>query len=416
MKYVFSTTLALALLASAPALGQNRIDVMTQNQYLGADLNPVINADPDDFNDKVIETLEQVAFNDIESRAHALAALIAARLPALVGLQEVFYYECRDLGLPTPGEGCDNPRIRNAFPRDHLGLTLAALDALGESYVAVAEVVNFNTLGVIVPPVPLPGIPFVIDGYPALVNFFDRDVILVRGDLAGGASPVDFKEFQDPPWNICLKDSADGCNYSIVAQAELQPPGGEDPILLNIERGFVGVDVTVEGKDYRFINTHLEVQRPSADLLSPFIQAAQSAELIGVLAATTPPDKSLIVVGDINSSPDDPFIPLPPGTLPPPFDEGIIPPYLQFLGSGYTDAWDFVKPANEPGFSCCQLSDLSNPQSILDERIDVIFAIELKKNVKNVHVLGAEIQDKTLPGPRLWPSDHGSVAAELQFK
>ena len=54
MKFVFSMTLALALLASAPALAGrprrqgDKIDVMTQNQYLGADLNPIIAApDPE---------------------------------------------------------------------------------------------------------------------------------------------------------------------------------------------------------------------------------------------------------------------------------------------------------------------------------------------------------------------------------
>jgi len=408
MKYVFSMTLALTLLATAPALAQD-IDVMTQNQYLGADLTPITTAgDPIEFNTAVVEALEQVAANDFQSRAEALAELIAKRLPALVGLQEVFIFTCNDLGPPTPEQGCDNPRIRDAF-NDHLELTLQALDALGEDYAAVATVVNFNTSNIVVPPVPFPGIPFNIDGYPALANIVDRDVILARGDIAGGATPVPFKDLQ--PFGICLKDSADGCNYQIVASATL--PGD---VNLDIERGYVGVDVTVDEKDYRFVNTHLEVQRPSDNPLSPFIQAAQSAELIGVLGASTPPTKSLIVVGDINSSPDDPFIPLPPNTLPPPFDQGIIPPYTQFLGSGYTDAWD-LRPGAVPGYTCCQDDDLLNHQSEHDERIDVIFSWEVPSNVKKARVLGARVSDKTSPpGHGLWPSDHGSVAAELQFQ
>jgi hypothetical protein len=419
MKYVFSMTLALALLASAPALAEDSIDVMTQNQYLGADLTPVITAEPEDFNQAVIDALKQVAFNDIESRADALAALIAARLPAIVGLQEVFEYWCTDLVPFEPDEGCDNPDIRNAFPRDHLGLTLAALEALGESYSAVATVVNFNTLGVEVIP-DVTGIPFYIDGSFRVVNFIDRDVILVRGDIAGEDDVnVDVVTFG------CLKQSGDGCNYDVVASATL--PGGVD---LDIERGFVGVDVTVEGKDYRFINTHLEVQHPSDDPRSPAIQAAQAQELILTLANTPLDGRSLIVVGDINSSPEDLPIELPGFT--------IVPPYAQFIdpvfGGVYTDAWDGA-PDDLPGFSCCQgepvlvddegnllpgsplPGNLLNHKSNLDERIDVIFSIEMWNKVKKARVLGAKVSDKTAAPDEggLWPSDHASVAAELQF-
>lgn len=182
-----------------------------------------------------------------------------------------------------------------------------------------------------------------------------------------------------------------------------------------IERGWVGVDATVGGKDYRFVDTHLEVQRPDGTDASSIVQALQAAELIQVLAASTPPSQSLIVVGDINSSPEDPIIPNPtqPNPFPPPFDLLIIPPYTQLAGSGYTDAWD-LRPGNVPGFTCCQLDDLSNMKSILDERIDVIFSVEVPKKVKKARVLGAKVSDKSGPFG-LWPSDHGQVAAELQF-
>jgi hypothetical protein len=408
MKYVFSTALALALLASAPALAEDTIDVMTQNQYLGADLTPILTAGtPQEFNEAVVAALEEVAANDFPSRAVALAELIAKRLPALVGLQEVFVFTCDDLGPPTPNQGCDNPRIRNAF-NDHLALTKAALAAAGKDYDDVATVVNFNTSTVVVPPLPVPGIPFNIDGFDALVNFLDRDVILVRGDLANGAEPVDFTVYQ--PFGICLKPSGDGCNYQVAAPALL--PGG---LNLDIERGFVGVDVNIDGTDYRFIDTHLEVQRPDGTDLSSIVQAAQAQELIATLANTTN-GQSLIVVGDINSSSEDPpiFVPLP---LPPGFPPVIVPPYTQLIAAGYTDAWD-LRPGAVPGYSCCQDSDLWNHQSEHDERIDVIFSIEVPWKVKNARVLGSRVSDKTAPPAQggLWPSDHGSVAAELQFE
>jgi hypothetical protein len=87
MKYVFSTTLALALLASAPALadGGDKIDVMTQNQYLGADLGPIIGAGtPAEFNFELVEALKTIAANNYRARATKLAELIADRLPELI--------------------------------------------------------------------------------------------------------------------------------------------------------------------------------------------------------------------------------------------------------------------------------------------------------------------------------------------
>jgi hypothetical protein len=415
MKFVFSTTLALALLASAPALGQYSIDVMTQNQYLGADLGDIVTAeDPIAFNAAVLAALEDVAANDIPTRAHALAEIIAKRLPEVVGLQEMFIFTCTDLDPdPDPDVGCDNPDIRNAFNDGHLDLTLAALGDLGEEYVAVASVTNLDTNTVeFVQDVP--GIPFVIDGVLVVVNMVDHDVILVRGDLAGDATPVDFTVYQ--AFGICLRPSADGCNYQVVAQAPLPPPPGEeDPILLNIERGYVGVDLSVDGKDYRFIDTHLEVQTPEeGNPLSAIVQAAQAQELIQTLANIPLDGKSLIVVGDINSSPDDDPILVDPPI--PGFPDEIVPPYTQFVGSGYTDSWN-LRPGDEPGYSCCQADDLSNHESELVERIDVIFSIDVPSKVKKARVLGAKVSDKTPPpGLGLWPSDHGSVAAELQFE
>ena len=400
---VFLVILGLAGSANA----EGKIDVMTMNQYLGADLDPIVTAEtPAEFNDAVVTALEEVAANDIPSRALVLAEIISGRLPDLVGLQEVFIFECVDLAPPTPGNGCDNPRIRNAF-NDHLSLTIDAINLQGEHYVPIATVVNFNTRNVVVQPVPIAGIPFEIDGYPAVANIVDRDVVLVRSDLASAAAPVDFTPFQ--PFGVCTKASEDGCNYQVVATATLP-----DGTILPIERGFVGVDIAFDGKDYRFVDTHLEVQRPDGTDLSSIVQAAQAQELIATLDATTPPGRSLIVVGDINSSPDDEliFVPQPP---PPNFPPVIVPPYTQLVESGYTDSWT-LRPGSLPGYTCCQDEDLSNQSSDHRERIDTIFSLEVPSNVKKARVLGSRVSDKTPPaGLGLWPSDHGVVAAELRF-
>ncbi len=403
MKHLLALVVLASLLGAGPAVAENdQIDVMTQNQYLGADLTPVVAAGtPQEFQDALIEALQQIAANDLPARAEKLAELIADRLPEVVGLQEMFLFTCTPLAAPVSGFGCDDPSIAGAF-NDHLDLTLDNLDALGETYVDVAIVENLDTMVITVPPVPIPGLPIVINGFPIVINALDRDVILVRGDIAGTASPASF---------FCANPSVDGCNYAVAAPANT-PVGA-----LEFLRGLVGVVLTVDGKDYRVVNTHLEVQQPDGTPASSIVQALQAAELIGTLAATTPPGVSLIAVGDINSSPDDPIFanPTQPNPFPPPFDALIIPPYAQLVGSGYTDAWT-LRPGNLPGYSCCQDDDLLNHQSVLDERVDVIFSVEVPAKVKKARVLGAKVSDKTSPpGQGLWPSDHGSVAAELQF-
>ena len=46
----------------------------------------------------------------------------------------------------------------------------------------------------------------------------------------------------------------------------------------------------------------------------------------------------------------------------------------------------------------------------------MIFSLDIPYKVKKAHVLGAKGGDKTPPpGLGLWPSDHGSVVAEINY-
>lgn len=394
MKRILTLAIITAWLAAPGAYAEGSIDVMTQNQYLGADLNPIIGApDEEAFNEALITALQEIAANDFPTRAGLLADLISKRLPELVGLQEVYQFSCLDLAPPQPGQGCDDPSISNAF-NDHLALTLAELLADEEPYYAAASVQNLA--------IQLP-VDLDFNEVPdILVTTIDRDVILARADVETDLVPYSA---------FCARPSADGgpgCNYQVVAEANtaLGP--------IKQERGWVGVDATIDGRIYRFVDTHLEVKVPDPNLgiISTFVQAAQAVELIATLQASTPPSHSLIVVGDINSSPEDPFIP-GPLPLPPPFNNGIPRPYQQFSAAGFTDAWD-LRPGNVPGYSCCQADDLSNHQDVNDDRIDVIFSLDAPDKVKKARVLGAKVSDKSGPFG-LWPSDHGSVAGSLEF-
>lgn len=394
-----STAAALCLVAAQPARADTDISVMTQNQYLGGDIAPLLlAADEIAFNAALVNALEQVAANDFPARAESLAALVAKRRPHLVALQEVWSFACVDLFGPMPGHGCDDPSIAGAF-NDQLSGTVAALADAGETYHAVAMVENIDLRDVTVPGLPA-GVPFTVNGVPALLIALDRDVILARSDLveAGRVAPAVIP---------CARPSAQGCNFQAFIQAIT--PAGE----LAVERGFVAVDANIDGRDYRFVNTHLEVHEPDpANPVSRFFQAAQAGELLQTLALTTPAGSSLIVAGDINSAPDHAGLP-GPLPLPAPFDAGIVTPYMQFAYNGYVDIWTAQAEPGE-GFTCCQLGDLTNGVSLLNERIDMIFARDLPLAVNDVDLVGDRAKDKT-PAPALWPSDHASLMAEIQF-
>lgn len=358
------------------------INVMTQNQYLGAPIEQFFGiTDPAVFNAGLVSALHTVAANKPVERMQALANVITKERPALVGLNEVEEFGCSD-NVHTQGVGCNDPFIVGAFT-DHLQLTL---DDLNGTYVEAAKVVNLNIV-----------IPFQINGVTAQLTVVDRDVILAREDVE--TTVVDFD---------CLK-SADGCNYTVALTVDT--PIGQ----IAVPRGFVAVDTAIAGRNYRLVTTHPEIQHPDpTNPASQFFQAAQAAELL-LLLQTTSLDPSLIVLGDMNSDPAEPDIP-GPLPLPAPFNSGIVTPYHQFVGAGFTDIWEF-RPGNAPGDTCCQAEDLSNRRSTLDQRIDMIFSLDVPEKVKQVRVVGDKASDKTRPpGPRLWPSDHASLTAELQFE
>jgi endonuclease/exonuclease/phosphatase family metal-dependent hydrolase len=396
----FLTGLAAALLlalgsshAHAQARPVGEILVMTQNQYIGADLATLFGAgSPPELNEAVLALLRQAAASPFPLRAERQAAQIQARRPELVGLQEVFHLGCRELP-PRPG-ACTEPSIAPAFG-DHLRTTLAALDGSGGGYEVAARVVNFDLRDALseLPGIGLlRGLPFTIDGKLGLLTAYDQDVILRRRDIA--TRPVAFPG---------CRRSAQGCNYRVEASIPLPLPGNLARI--GFKRGFVAVDTVILGRSYRFVNTHLEVAGLD-DGQAGFaaIQSAQAAELLRALN-TSPRAQAgpTIAVGDFNSGPAD--------QRPAP----IVSPYRRFEAAGFLDSWAAGSPLAR-GFTCCQAADLRNPTSTLSERIDQIF-VSRPALVRAVRLDGNQPATKTAPinGVRLWPSDHAGVAALLRF-
>jgi endonuclease/exonuclease/phosphatase family metal-dependent hydrolase len=376
MKRSATLALAVAALCAAGTASSGEIEVMTQNQYLGADIAPLIGAiGTPQFNDVLVSALRTIANNRSQERFAALAALIAQRQPHVVGLQEVWEFRCIPAVPALGGYPCNDPAIAGAF-NDHLQGTM---NALGTRYGDFAYVQNFTVDSFDDGQNVYPGIPFFVNQVPAFLQVRDRDVILVRNDVPATKVAL-----------ACARPSEDGCNYDV--DLPLGPLG-------SVERGFLAVDVTVDGVDYRVFNSHLEVQATQA--IPGEVQALQALQLIGT-ALATPADRQLMIVGDMNSDPAD-----APSSLP--------TPYQLFQAAGLYDAW-VLRPGNAPGVSCCQLEDLSNRVSLLNQRIDLILSREMPRKVKDMRLLGEVAADRTRPpGTGLWPSDHASVAGRLQY-
>lgn len=382
---VFTTAMALGCLSANAGNDKADIKVMTQNQYLGADLGPVIAASAAEYPFAVVNALQEIAINNIPERAVALAESIADRQPHLVALQEIYDFDCVSL---VPGfDAC--AIFGDAF-NDHLALTEAALLDMGSDYQVVAVLQN---LSIPFLPVFLPGIGDPSNPTPAMaVSVIDRDVILARGDIQ--ASPVAI-----PCTSVVVGVAPKpgpggiGCNYTAVATVET--PLGD----ITVERGFIGVDATVKDADYLFVNSHLEIRQLGDSVASTYLQPLQAMELnIALSSYAAGQDRRVILAGDFNSAPTDAH----------PY--GLPTPYQQ-LSSSYADIWN-ARPGNPDGFTCCEAADLLNYSSSHDRRIDLVFADPMPAKVK-ANVMDAELEDKTASG--LWPSDHASVIAELTY-
>jgi endonuclease/exonuclease/phosphatase family metal-dependent hydrolase len=395
MKRLIKLILVGLLLSAVPLSGDSGsasvIKVMTRNEYLGSDLTPVIVAQtPEEFAIAADRALRQIAANDFPTRARGLAREVLLTQPDVIGLQEVYDYTVNG---------------RNTAPPfvDHLQQTLNALSALGLHYAVASTVSNLD----VTLPVDVDG-----DSVPEAVRVLDRDVILVRtglsfhtlrgSSMSGGLCGV---AVQNPapipplPMTLSSTPSQDGCTYTIVASVN-SPLG---PIVA--KRGFSGIDVSVNGKTYRVVNTHLELQQ--LDPTNPgtaIIQYLQSVELVGTLKATTPSDRTLIALGDFNSTPVSTPV------------DSILPPYQVMVSNGFADGWRTNPLAllDRDGFTCCQREDLSNKTSQLSERDDHIF-VRTGTAFLPLEVVTGQIPLLGRSKPPFWASDHGGVFGLLAF-
>jgi endonuclease/exonuclease/phosphatase family metal-dependent hydrolase len=328
----------------AEASRNRELTVMTQNLYLGSSLDAALRAETEiGFVLAVAEIYATAVSTDFPARAEELADEIAVQQPDIIGLQEVSTW-------------ATTPLVQGGPPSyDFLDILEDELAERGLSYEVVAESQN-AAIG----PVPLIapaygcGVSRQCD-----VSLSDRDVILVNT-----ATPA-------LHWQ-------GGTSGRYIAQARVRVPTGD---VLSFDRGWASVEISYRGRDFRFVNTHLEV----ADFPFSLVQVEQARELlVGPLAGA----ENVVLVGDFNSAADG------SGTA----TYGIL------AGAGLVDAWTLP----DPGYTCCQDEALDNPASNLAKRFDVIFTRGLLTSSDPTLLLG-EME----PPPPLWASDHAGVVADI---
>jgi len=259
---VLATLAAIAMLAVPtaraeqphPFAGHRQVTVMSQNLYLGTDLNPIFAAaNPFALFAAVGAAWGQVQANDFPARAQVIANEIAAAKPDLVGLQEATLYR-----TDFPPDGPATPAATVAY--DYVALLVDALAARGLAYEPVSVFTGTD--------VELPaGLPPTLD-----VRFTDRIALLVRTDEK--TADLKLSNARSGTYPTALRVN--------TAVGQLTAP-----------RGWTSVDVKIRGKTFRFVNTHLEA-------FSATVRNPQAAELLAGPAAT---DLPTVVVGDFNSGP-----------------------------------------------------------------------------------------------------------------
>lgn len=382
---------ALGLLASAAwaapgddATDVHKIKVMTQNLYVGADVFRIFEGAPCGPLQGVYEIFETVQSTNFPERAEAIADRVEQEKPHVIGLQEVSLIRSQ---FPADGaiivEGTAPDLTFRFLPNaevvvyDYLQLLMDALAVRGLDYVVVEDAVSWNA------DTEFPMATFDescnLTSFPTDLRLTDRDVLLVRGDLATA--------------------NGTSANFAINLPVAIDV-GGPLPLAFEFTRGYAALDVTVGKDTYRVANTHLEIGDPD-DPSSPLniIQYFQALELIGTVTNTPLP---LTIVGDFNSS---------PGLFDP------RPAYSMMTGAGYLDLWMMRQGPYDPGFTCCQQEDLRNASSTSYERVDLTLS-RLPEGSQLLpiqsEVVGDRNNEKTASG--MWASDHAGVVTTLKFK
>jgi len=331
-----------------PAVADNDdgvLRIMTQNVYEGTNFTELLSATSlPAFLQAVTTTRQNILATKPAARAAAIAREIARERPHLVGLQEAAILRTALVPNTTPATPVTTVEV------DQLALVLAELERLGHRYRVVSIVPNLDAQAP--------------SSTGQTVRITVRTVIIARSGLDDiKLSNIQAEEFLD--------------------FASFPTPAG---VSIPNHRGWTSVDVKVNGREVRFITTHLDQ--------SPPVGAGQISELLqSAVKSTTMP---VIVVGDFNVGANVPSDP-------------SFANYQALLNGGLVDAW--VKKGVGPGLTCCQTPSVSVPTPNFTLRVDLVL-LRGDIDIRDIHLVGNAPADFT---DGVWPSDHAGIVATLRI-
>ena len=324
------------------------LSVMTRNMYLGTDFDEIFAAQTfEQLVTEVAEAYTEVGTSLPAERIAGIADEIEAGQPVLVGLQEVALWRVGAPFDPSPAEN---------VTYDFLQLLLDELNARGLHYAPVAVRTNFDA--------EVPGVfspTFALD-----VRFTDRIVVLARTDLQTSQLKIG---------NVQARAFTTNLTFS-------SPTLGT----ITIPRAYISVDAKMRGKQFRFVNAHLES-------FSPIINFIQASELVQTAGNTNLP---LVFAGDFNAD-----------------AEAGAASYQLFLNAGLIDVWEQTNPT-EAGLTWALF--LANPSTYTNptQRLDLVM-MRGEIDASYADVTGENpITDRTPSG--LMRSDHAGVNASFKLR
>ena len=365
---------------NAPAYGaanHRPIKVMTRNLYLGASFGRIVAAAGScgavvDFTclralaNAAAASRSIVDRTDFPARAKLLAREIADADPALIGLQEVTLWRSGPLELGNVGTV-----NATTVEYDYLAILLRELRNRGLRYDVVVAQPQAD--------IELPAFNGTDLAGGRDIRWTLHDVILRRADVA-------------------VSDHG-GVTFPDAISVHF----GAGPLTVVSRRGYVWADAIVNRRPLRFVNTHLDAD-------SATLRALQAQALAAALAPVT--NRTVVVVGDLNSDPLDASVTAPHLD---PTPNNVAFQTLVSSG-GFTDTWTAAskrKGAGPTAFLGELLTDADT--SSMSTRIDHVLARPAAGgrpvSVQSAHITGIDGDNRTAQG--LWASDHAGVVTTI---
>jgi hypothetical protein len=371
----------------------HQLTVMTRNLYLGADLNPALQATgipaAVDAAYQIEQQVHRTKFPSV--RAALLANEIKKRKPDVVGLQEAALWRTGpyDLSAVTGG-----PKATQIDPQggDFLSDLLKQLNKGGKK----------GKKGAVSAKKKAPSLRYRI---AVVKTEFDFELPVNQG--SGGLTVCPAQCHNE---RLTMRDAilvkkgvkisnASSGTFNTLLRVQV---GGVLPV--DVTRGWAAVDAKVNGKKVHVVDSHLEAfdsgssNTGSDGITYPKggIREAQAKQLIAPGGPTTSKHPTLLI-GDFNS--DSPVH----GDQ---VDPGDALAYRALLAGGWSE-----RAFTPPPFGCCiQDPNLSSPSATgVTHRVDHIMS-----NTKKLKFKKGGLTTTFANG--LWSSDHFGVWSQLQVK